>query len=123
MIISETFDKFKNPSSTNFNTRLGTPIAIDERLSSDFRCSSTLICFPNNLGMKIWRSESGLSITVTSLTYFKSSVHRIAEMHRIKIEGPDRIFFFEVKDVFQSGTISLILSKSVSTPVFKGASK
>lgn len=69
------------------------------------------MCFPNNFGMKTWRSDSGLLITVLSLAYFKSSVQRIAEMQRMRTEGPDRIFFFEVNDDFQSGMICLILPK------------
>lgn len=111
IIISEIFDTFKTPSSANFNTRFGTPIAIDAFLCSAFFCSSTLMCFPNNFGMKTWRSDSGLLITVLSLAYFKSSVQRIAEMQRMRTEGPDRIFFFEVNDDFQSGMICLILPK------------
>ena len=111
MITSEIFDRFKNPSSTSFNTRFGTPIAIDERLSSVFFCSSTLMCFPNSFGINTWRAESGLLITGVSRSYFKSSVQRIAEMQRMRMEGPDRILFFEVNVAFQSGTICLILPK------------
>lgn len=69
------------------------------------------MCFPNNFGMKTWRSDSGLLITTLPLTYFKSSVQRIAEMQRMRMEGPDRILFFDVNDDFQSGMICLILPK------------
>ena len=72
MIRSDKFDKSKIPSSANFNTRFGTPIANEVGFSKAFFCSSILMCFPNSFGIVMWRSDNGLMLMrypkLTSIT-------------------------------------------------------
>ena len=82
MIRSDKFDKSKIPSSANFNTRFGTPIANEVGFSKAFFCSSILMCFPNSFGIVMWRSDNGLMLMkypkLTSITRY-SGLQRCKE--------------------------------------------
>ena len=62
MISIDRFDRSSTPSSTRRSVRFGTPIAMGVTRFSAFFCSSTLMCFPNSLGMNTLRSANSLGV-------------------------------------------------------------